>query len=148
MMTVSLALLKVNRPKGIFCQDGEVVLPVEGLGDPADGYGKDLGAELEGGGQHPQQRQQRDGGDEDQHHIEHRAAERVFLLSIMEVPSLHKVVELSLHTELEQRDGGYDEEKHHGRGGRAAVVPGDEGFVVDVLAEHGGGGAGARLRSA
>ena len=52
-----LGAVEGEQAEGDLLPDGEVVLPVEGLGDPADGYGKDLGAELEGGGQHPQKRQ-------------------------------------------------------------------------------------------
>lgn len=75
-----LEAVEGEQRKGDLLPDGEVVLPVEGLGDPADGHRKDLGAELEGRREHPHQRQQRDDGDEDAHDIQRRQAYGVLFL--------------------------------------------------------------------
>ena len=61
------------------------------------------------------------------------------------VAPLHKVVELLLDPELHQRDGAHDDEQDHRCGRRAAVVPRDEGLVVDVQAQQCGRRTGAAL---
>src|SRR5699024_7783444 len=133
--------------------DIDVVLPAGVGGDPLDGEAEHVLVLLKGGGQHPEEGQQHESGDDDQEEVDEKAHDRVapFLgRVVLDSSDSHDdpppLVFAAGAAELDDGDDQHQYEQDHGDGAGIAVLGGvDKSHVVNVVHQGHGRIAGAAL---